>query len=267
MHILRKKINAVLFDSDQLSGRLFDIVLMVVIVLSILTVMLESVESIRAEYAGIIAAFELLFTSLFTLEYVLRIAVSEHKRKYAFSFFGIIDFIAAIPGWIAYFSVGYTYILVIRSLRLFRILRILKLTRFIGEADVLSRALMASRYKITLFIAVMSVLVVILGTVMYVVEGEASGFTSIPRSIYWAIITLTTVGFGDIVPRTVLGQAVSSLVMILGYGIIVVPTGILTSETIHAARKSGQCPSCSGKGHDADAVFCKYCGHRISKTE
>ncbi len=267
MNKARQRLNSVLFEADTVQGRIFDLVLLACIVLSIVTVMLESVSFIQTGYARVILVFELLFTSLFTLEYLLRIYAARQRRKYICSFFGIIDFIAVIPTWIALFSFGYKYLIIIRVFRLFRVLRILKLTRFVGEAEIFSRALMASRYKISVFVAAVTAIVVILGTLMYVVEGEGSGFTSIPKSIYWAIITLTTVGFGDIVPRTVIGQAVSSFVMILGYGIIAIPTGILTSETLHEARKAGTCPACGRTGHDADAAFCKYCGRSLSRKE
>ena len=263
MSTLKKKMNRIIFESDTKNGKLFDVILLIAIILSVLTVTLESVKYIEFKYSRIITIIEWTFTIIFSIEYFLRIYSSEKRLKYCFSFFGIIDFIAVVPTWLALFSLGTHYIIVVRLFRLLRVFRILKLARFLGEADILMRALKNSRYKITVFIGAVATFVVILGTLMYIVEGEINGFTSIPKGIYWAIITLTTVGFGDIVPQTILGQAISSFVMILGYGIIAIPTGIVTSETIKEAKKTGKCDSCGKTGLDKDSVFCKYCGKKL----
>lgn len=260
---MKKKIYEIIFESDTRAGKAFDIVLFVAIFLSILTVMLESVVSINLKYSTVIRGFEYFFTIMFTLEYLLRIYCVEKKSRYLFSFFGIIDFLAIIPTWLFIFFIGTKYLAVLRIFRLLRIFRVLKLGRFLGEADSLLRALRASRYKILVFIFVVFTLVVVLGSVMYIVEGPDSGFSSIPRGVYWAVITLTTVGFGDIVPKTVLGQAIASLVMILGYGIIAIPTGIITSETIKESKRSRMCNACQSHGHEKDAVYCKFCGAEL----
>jgi voltage-gated potassium channel len=212
-------------------------------------------------------ALEWLFTVLFTIEYCLRLLSVRRPLRYATSFFGVVDLLAVIPTYLSILVPGSQYLLVIRILRLLRVFRLLKLSEYVMEADTLRRALRASRRKISVFISAVVLLVVIIGALMYVVEGEANGFTSIPVSIYWAIVTLTTVGYGDLSPKTPLGQMVASVVMVIGYGIIAVPTGIVSVELAHAVRErgiSGQaCPSCSAEGHDPDAVFCKYCGAKL----
>ena len=266
MSDIRKKMYSIIFESDTKKGKLFDVILLIAILLSVLTVTLESVKYIEFKYSRMIAVAEWTFTILFTIEYILRIYSSKKRLRYCFSFFGIVDFLAVVPTWFALFSLGTHYLIVVRIFRLLRVFRILKLARFLGEADLLMRALKNSRYKITVFVGAVATFVVILGTLMYIVEGEANGFTSIPKGIYWAIITLTTVGFGDIVPRTVVGQAISSFVMILGYGIIAIPTGIVTSETIKESKKDQVCPHCKKTGLDKDSVFCKYCGKKIEKN-
>jgi voltage-gated potassium channel len=208
-----------------------------------------------------------VFTLLFTIEYVLRLLSVRRPLRYATSFFGIIDLLAIIPTYLSIFVPGSQYLLVIRILRLLRVFRLLKLSEYVAEADTLRLALRASRRKISVFISAVVLLVVIIGALMYVIEGEAHGFTSIPISIYWAIVTLTTVGYGDLSPRTAIGQMLASIVMIIGYGIIAVPTGIVTVELAQAARQRGvsrqACPSCGAQGHDLDAHWCKYCGAKL----
>ncbi|WP_410510090.1 ion transporter [Methanosarcina hadiensis] len=227
--------------------------------------MLDSVREIAVLYNSLFYALEWIFTILFTVEYILRLICVGRPIRYATSFFGIIDLVAILPTYFSLFLPGSEYLLVIRSLRLLRIFRVLKLVQYLGEADLLIRALRASRRKITLFLFTVLNLVVILGSLMYVIEGGQNGFTSIPTSVYWAVITLTTVGYGDIVPETGLGQAVASVVMIIGYSIIAVPTGIITSEISYAGRysKGRVCQNCSFEGHDIDARFCKRCGAKL----
>ena len=228
--------------------------------------MLDSVHEIEAVYGDLFYLLEWIFTLLFTVEYFLRLICVRRPVLYATtSFFGIIDLIAIPPAYFSLFLPGSEYLLVIRSLRLLRIFRVLKLVQYLGEADLLIRALRASRRKITLFLFTILNLVIILGSLMYVIEGGKSGFTSIPTSIYRAVITLTTVGYGDIVPETGLGQAVATVVMIIGYSIIAVPTGIITSEITYASRysKGKVCQNCSFEGHDIDAKFCKRCGAEL----
>ncbi|MDH5474206.1 MAG: ion transporter [Cyclobacteriaceae bacterium] len=255
----------IIFEADTFWGKVFDITLLISILLSVAVVMLESVAYLKLTYGKIFNILEWSFTILFTLEYIARLIVIKKPAKYIFSFFGIVDLLSIIPTYLSLFVVGFHSLLVIRSLRLLRVFRIFKLVRFLGEASQLNKALKASRAKIIVFIGVVSISVAILGTLMYLIEGGENGFTSIPRSIYWAIVTLTTVGYGDIAPHTVLGQTIASLVMILGYGIIAVPTGIVTSEMAKQNNKPNTkaCSSCSREGHDNDAEFCKYCGESI----
>src|SRR5918999_4618876 len=263
----RARLHEVIFESDTPAGRHFDLALIWLILLSVATVILESVREVREQYGELLYALEWLFTLLFTVEYVLRLMSVRRPLRYATSFFGVIDLLAIIPTYLSIFVPGSQYLLVIRILRLLRVFRLLKLSEYVAEADTLRLALRASRRKISVFISAVLLLVVIIGALMYVIEGEAHGFTSIPRSIYWAIVTMTTVGYGDLSPRTSLGQIVASIVMIIGYGIIAVPTGIVSVELAQAVREkkvTGQsCPSCAAEGHDVDAICCKYCGARL----
>lgn len=261
----RNILYTIIFEADTPAGKLFDEILIATILLSVIVVMLDSVREIEALYGDLFYSLEWIFTILFTVEYFLRLICVGQPIRYATSFFGIIDLIAILPTYFSLFLPGSEYLLVIRSLRLLRIFRVLKLVQYLGEADLLIRALRASRRKITLFLFTVLNLVVILGSLMYVIEGGKSGFTSIPKSIYWAIITLTTVGYGDIVPETNLGQAMASIVMIIGYSIIAVPTGIVTSEIARARTYSKErtCQNCSFEGHDIDAEFCKHCGAKL----
>ncbi|MCQ1536632.1 ion transporter [Methanosarcina sp. KYL-1] len=261
----RNTLYTIIFEADTPAGKLFDEVLILSILLSVIVVMLDSVSSIAVRYGNLFYILEWVFTILFTVEYFLRLICVGRPLRYATSFFGIIDLMAILPTYLSLLLPGSRYLLVIRSLRLLRVFRVLKLAQYLGEADLLIRALRASRRKITLFLFTVLNLVVILGSLMYVIEGPESGFTSIPRSIYWAIITLTTVGYGDIVPETNLGQALASVIMIIGYSIIAVPTGIVTSEITYAGKysKGRVCQNCSFEGHDIDAKFCKHCGARL----
>lgn len=263
----RARLHEIVFEADTRAGRAFDLTLIWLILLSVATVMLESVSRVRAQYGALLYGLEWVFTILFTIEYVLRLLSVRRPLRYATSFFGLVDLLAIIPTYLSIFVPGSQYLLVIRILRLLRVFRLLKLSEYVVEADTLRLALQASRRKISVFISAVVLLVVIIGALMYVIEGEAHGFTSIPVSIYWAIVTLTTVGYGDLSPRTPFGQILASVVMVIGYGIIAVPTGIVTVELAQAARQRKitrqSCPSCAAEGHDADALHCKYCGAHL----
>ena len=256
-----------MYEADTPMGKWFDIVLFILIITSVILVMLESVKEIDAEYHSVLLTLEWVITIFFTVEYIARIISIKKPFKYIFSFYGIIDFISTIPLYISYIFAGSQVLLAIRALRLLRIFRILKLVQFLGEASSLKRALKASRAKIAVFIYTVLILSVIMGTVMYWVEDDDAGFTSIPRSIYWAIVTLTTVGYGDIAPHTPIGQFIASIVMILGYAIIAIPTGIVSSEmtkadNIHTNTQS--CPNCLKENHVDDAEFCYNCGNKLN---
>ena len=264
----RAHLHEIIFEADTRAGKIFDILLIWSIILSVLAVLLESVASIRSAYGTPLTVVEWIFTIGFTIEYILRLTCVKKPWAYATSFYGVVDLLAIIPTYLSLFAMDTQYLLVIRSLRLLRVFRVFKLAHYLGEADVIMTALKASKPKITVFLFFILNSILILGSLMYVIEGEENGFTSIPRSLYWAVVTLTTVGYGDISPKTGLGQAVSSIVMIIGYGIIAVPTGIVTVELTDAVRRNKKvstqaCPSCSKEGHDPDAAFCKYCGSKM----
>ncbi len=261
----RQKIYDVVFEAETPAGRVFDITLISLILLSVLTVFFESIQSIREYYGAELYAVEWAFTILFTVEYILRLVSVKRPLRYAFSFYGIVDLLAIVPTYISLFFPGTQYLLVIRILRLLRIFRVLKLTSYITEGRVISAALRASRQKITVFLVAILTIVTVVGSLMYVVEGEEHGFTDIPTSIYWAIVTLTTVGYGDLSPKTGMGKLLASVVMIMGYGIIAVPTGIVTGELIKASKSLSThvCPECHAEPHDIDAVHCKYCGAKL----
>lgn len=256
----------VIFEADTHAGQAFDVALLWAILLSVLVVMLESVQSINAQYGPYLRTLEWFFTVLFAMEYLARLIVVRRPLKYAFSFLGIIDFLAVVPTFLSLFLVGSQYLLVIRTIRLLRVFRILKLSRFVGEAAVITTALKASRHKIFVFLTSVLILVVVAGTLMYLVEGGKNGFTSIPQSIYWAIVTLTTVGYGDISPTTALGKTLASLIMVLGYAIIAVPTGIVTAELSRPFQRSYKqviCHVCQATDHQEDAAFCRNCGEKL----
>ena len=268
---IRKKLYDIIFEADTFTGKTFDIVLLVLIVISILAVILESVPAYGERYRGLFSVIEWTITFFFTAEYLLRIWVVERPSRYIFSFFGIIDLLSILPSYISLVIGGAHGLMIIRALRLLRIFRLFKLSRYIAEGNMLMMALKNSREKISVFLMTVVMLVIVLGTLMYMVEGEEHGFTSIPKGIYWAIVTLTTVGYGDIAPVTGLGQFIASLVMILGYGVIAVPTGIVTVE-YSRFRKNKKittqvCPNCLREGHDIDAVYCKYCGAKLNPDE
>lgn len=264
MNRFRKKLYVIIFEADTRKGKLFDILLLVVILVSIASVLLESIPSLRYEHHANLRILEWVITGIFSVEYILRIWIVRRPWRYIFSFYGIIDFLAVAPTYLSLLIVGSQSFAVIRVLRLLRVFRILKLTRYTNAGHTLRRAMWASREKISVFIFLVVTLVIIIGTVMYLVEGEASGFTSIPRSIYWAVVTLTTVGYGDISPHTAIGQFFASIVMLLGYAIIAVPTGIVTAEMMNPSlgKNTQSCPHCLHDRHDDDAAFCKNVGKR-----
>ena len=263
----RKKTHEIIFEADTFLGKLFDIILLVLIFLSVAAVMIESVESYSNKYSEFLTAFEWTITGIFTIEYLLRIASVQKPLKYIFSFYGLIDLIALLPTYIGIFMVSdsISSIKTIRTIRLLRVFRILKLIRYVKEANTLKQALLASRQRIIVFLLAVLSVATIMGTLIYIIEDPKDGFTSIPRSIYWAIVTLTTVGYGDIAPQTVLGQFFASIIMILGYAIIAVPTGIISVELARSEKMNTQsCLSCGIEGHDNNAVYCKYCGAELN---
>lgn len=266
----RERVRIVIFEAETPAGKAFDVALLVAIVTSVLAVMLESVGTIQAEYGFALDVAEWTFTALFTIEYVIRLASVPVPGHYARSFFGIVDLVAILPSYLSLLLPGAEHLLVIRGLRLLRIFRVFKLARFLGEASVLAGALRDSRHKVIVFFGTVIILVTILGTAMYLIEGPENGFTSIPLSIYWAIVTMTTVGYGDIAPQTILGKTLASMVMIVGYSIIAVPTGIVTAEIVETAvgsRASARCCAhCMEEGHDRDAAFCKACGASLEQS-
>jgi len=267
---LRRRIFVVIFQSNTPAGKLFDVLLIATILVSVAAIMLESIAPVRARHGPMLRAMEWGFTILFTVEYLLRLWCVRRPRVYVTSFYGVVDLLAVLPTYLALFITGSGYLLVIRILRILRLFRVLKLARYVSEADTLIEAMVQSWRKIVVFLYVILTLVVIFGSVMFLVEGPANGFTSIPRGVYWGIVTLTTVGFGDITPQTPFGQVIASLVMIMGYGIIAVPTGIYAAElrdVMVRHRLARPCPECSRVGHDDDASFCKFCGANLSPED
>jgi voltage-gated potassium channel len=262
----RRRLHTVIFEADTPGGKLFDVVLLAVIVLSVLGAMLDSVESIRAVHHDTLLTAEWVFTVLFTVEYLLRLLSVRKKLGYALSLYGMIDLLAIVPTYLTLLNLGWHHGVVLRALRLLRVFRIFKLAQFLSEAATLRAALVASRPKITVFLAVVLILICIVGSAMYLIEGPASGFSSIPQGIYWAIVTVTTVGYGDISPVTPLGKALAAIVMLVGYSILIIPGGIISVEWAAArwrAIGTQACPDCSREGHDTDARHCKYCGGRL----
>ncbi len=266
----RERLHEIIFEADTPMGRIVDITLLILIILSVIVVMLESVDKIGIPYHNFFYGLEWFFTIIFTIEYVLRIISVHIKRKYMFSFFGIVDLLAILPTYLSLFVPGSQYLTVVRALRILRIFRILKLAQYLNESRIIVTALRNSLPKITVFLLFVILLVTIFGSIMYLVEGgEGSKFTSIPESIYWAIVTLTTVGYGDISPVTAIGQFLAAVVMILGYAVIAVPTGIVTGELLNPTKEEEEittqvCRYCSREGHDSDAEYCKYCGEILN---
>jgi voltage-gated potassium channel len=275
----RRKVHEIIYEADTPAGKLFDIVLLIIIIISLILVMMESVPSLGAKYAEQFIFAEWIITIFFTIEYVLRIISINKPTKYIFSFYGIIDLLSTIPLYLTFFFGGLNALLAVRSLRLLRIFRILKITRYIGEADKLTKALKSSGPKIAVFLFTVLVVSIIMGTVMYLVEGPESGFVSIPTSIYWCIVTLTTVGFGDIAPVTPLGQFLATIIMIMGYGIIAVPTGIVSVEYSQSKKtkdataqdpnprqvNTQTCQNCHSEKHQDGSHFCHNCGYSLDE--
>ena len=263
----REKIHEIIFEADTTAGKVFDVALLVVIAASVVAVSLESVESVEDDVGPGLRIAEWIFTGLFTIEYALRLLCVRSPLRYARSFFGIVDLLAILPSYLSLFIPGSQSLLVIRALRLLRVFRVFKLARYLGEVEILLTALRQSRMKILVFVAGVLTIVVIVGSLMYLIEGGEAGFDSIPRGVYWAIVTVTTVGYGDIAPQTVPGQVVASVLMIMGYGVLAVPTGIFSMEIVHAAQQARittkACKNCSAEGHDQDASYCKHCGSEL----
>lgn len=273
----RHHVREVIFGTQTTSGKLFDLILILMILASLVVVMLASVESIMIQSGDYLRNAEWFFTIVFTLEYGIRIWSAPSARKYIFSFYGLVDLMAALPTWLSLFLPGAEYLLVVRGLRVLRVFRVLKLLEFVDGANLLKKALWESRHKITIFMITVGTLVIIVGSLMYLIEGKASGFDNIPISIYWAIVTLTTVGYGDISPQTPFGQTLAAIVMLMGYAIIAVPTGIVTAEITRSQFREErdallrECPSCGKTGHEKDASYCRACGDPLEpeaeKTE
>jgi len=264
----RSKLHEIIYEADTPIGKLFDIILLILIILSIAAVMLESMDSVRILYGRELEIIEWIITIFFTFEYIGRFFSLKKPLKYIFSFYGIIDLLATLPAYIDLIFPGLHFLVLIRAVRLLRVFRILKLVHFVGASNQLLTALKKSRLKIAVFLFNVIVLCIILGTLMYMIEGPESGFTSIPTSIYWTIVTLTTVGFGDITPVTAFGQFVSMIIMILGYGIIAVPTGLVTAEFMSREKvheNTQSCPNCATEKHRDDAIYCYHCGHTLNE--
>jgi voltage-gated potassium channel len=262
----RKHLHEIIFEAETPGGKAFDVALLIAIVVSVVAVCLESVPQVRTQYGPALRAIEWIITILFTVEYILRLLCVGKPWRYARSFFGVVDLLAVLPSYLSFFIAGSQSLLVIRVLRLLRVFRVLKLAHFVGEARMLRAALHASSRKIIVFLGSVLTVVVIVGALMYLIEGPQHGFTSIPQAIYWTIVTMTTVGYGDIAPETVLGKLLASAVMILGYGIIAVPTGIVTVEiasSLKTSTRTHACRECGAEGHAVDAVHCKYCGAKL----
>ena len=270
----KEKLHEIIYEADTPAGKLFDIVLLIVIVASVIIVMLESINGFGERHYNILNWSEWVITILFSFEYIARIITVKKPFRYIFSFYGIIDFLSTVPKYISFFFGGVHALAALRALRLLRVFRILKLARYLGASKNLANALKASRAKISVFLFVVIIVSIILGTIMYMIEGEENGFTNIPKSVYWCIVTLTTVGFGDIAPQTPLGQFIASLVMILGYGIIAVPTGIVSAEYTSQKNKettgkdvhlnTQSCSNCAAGNHKDKAEFCYNCGHKLN---
>jgi voltage-gated potassium channel len=266
----REALHTIIFGSETRSGKTFDVVLIISIIISITAVMMSSVESFRAQHQQVLHYIEWAFTLLFTVEYLLRLICVRKPWLYFRSFFGLVDLLSILPTYLALFFPGTRFMMVIRVFRLLRIFRVFKLAEYMDEAQVLVSALVTSSRKIMVFLYAVLTLAIVFGSLMYVVEGREAGFTSIPKSVYWSIVTLTTVGYGDIAPQTTLGQFIAAIIMIMGYGIIAVPTGIYSVELVKSYNQekisNNACPDCGETGHDIDASFCKYCGYQLNDS-
>lgn len=267
MTAFREKVRSVIFQHDAAAEKAFDVVLIIAIMLSVLAVTLDSVAWIRAEYGTLLYGLEWAFTIVFTIEYVARLWATDHRKGYALSFYGIVDLLSILPTYLGVIFPAGRFLIALRILRVLRVFRILKLVQYVSEASVLANALKASRFKITVFLSAVLTVVIVVGSMMYMIEGPAAGFSNIPQGIYWAIVTLTTVGYGDIAPLTPWGKALAATLMIVGYGVIAVPTGIVTLELERASRASRpevRCEKCGADRHEDDAAFCRRCGSQLS---
>ena len=265
---LRSELYRIIFGTDTPAGQRFDLFLIYAILLSVLAVILDTVDVLNVKFSTGFFFIEWFFTGLFTIEYLLRIFCSPNRRKYLFSFYGFVDLISIIPSYLGLLFPGVQYLLIVRLIRVLRIFRVLKLVRYLSEADVLIRSIINARRKIFVFFSIVLVLSTLFGCLMYVVEGPNNGFSSIPKSIYWTIVTITTVGYGDITPHTVIGQIISTMAMLTGYSIIAIPTGIITAELANEMRREksvAPCPNCMKAGHDVDALHCKWCGANLGE--
>jgi voltage-gated potassium channel len=266
----KARLYEIIFGTEPGPGRNFDIFLIIVILSSVVALFADSVVAIHNQYGDLLFAAEILFTILFTIEYAARIYCCPNRRAYITSFYGIVDLLATLPTYLSIFIPGAQHLLIIRVFRVLRVFRVFKLFHYMSEANVLVRSLMSSRRKISVFLIAVLTLIVVFGALMYLIEGPANGFTSLPRSMYWAIVTVTTVGYGDIVPKTALGQLVAAMAMVTSYAIIAIPTGILSAELIQESLRSSsnkQCLSCKKYGHEKDAKHCKNCGVKLEITE
>ncbi|KJY85200.1 ion transporter [Vibrio galatheae] len=269
-HSLQHHLYIVIFGTHTKAGRAFDITLIAAILASLAVLVFESVPSVNANWGIQLRYLEYTFTALFTIEYLLRLYCSPKPTAYAKSFYGVIDLLAILPTYLAFFFPAATFMGVIRALRIMRIFRILKLVRYLQDSNLLLRSLLMARRKIFIFFSTVAILVTIFGALIYVIEGPKNGFTSIPQSIYWAIVTITTVGYGDLVPQTALGKGIAAITMLLGYSILAVPTGIITAELhqeMNSHKSLVKCPNCSRSGHESDALFCKHCGSQLADPD
>lgn len=268
-HSLKHHLYIIIFGTHTRAGRIFDISLLVAIIASLVVLILESLPMMKS-WSQELRYIEYTFTALFTIEYLLRLYCSPNPKSYATSFYGVVDLLAILPTYLAILIPSASFMGVVRLLRVMRIFRILKLVRYLQDSNILLRSLLMARRKILIFFSTVGILVTIFGSLIFVIEGPENGFTSIPQSIYWAIVTITTVGYGDIVPQTVLGKAIASLTMLLGYSILAVPTGIITAELsneMNAHKQLVKCPNCNRSGHDSDALHCKYCGGELADPD
>ena len=267
---IKHHLYVIIFGTHTRAGRAFDIALIIAIITSLLVLILESLPSVMTEWSRALRYIEYTFTAIFTVEYLLRLYCSPKPKSYATSFYGVVDLLAILPTYLAIFFPGASFMGVVRLLRVMRIFRILKLVRYLQDSNILLRSLLMARRKILIFFSTVGILVTIFGALIFVIEGPHNGFTSIPKSIYWAIVTITTVGYGDMVPQTHLGKAIASLTMLLGYSILAVPTGIITAELsneMNAHKQLVKCPNCNRSGHDSDAVHCKHCGSELADPD
>jgi len=267
---LKHHLYVIIFGTHTPAGRAFDISLIIAILASLLVLILESIPNVMTEWSQELRYIEYTFTALFTIEYLLRLYCSPKPKSYATSFYGIVDLLAILPTYLAIFFPGASFMGVVRLLRVMRIFRILKLVRYLQDSNILLRSLLMARRKILIFFSTVGILVVIFGALIFVIEGPENGFTSIPHSIYWAIVTITTVGYGDMVPQTAIGKAIASLTMLLGYSILAVPTGIITAELsseMNSHKELVKCPNCNRSGHDPDALYCKHCASELADPD